>query len=265
VERGKPDVVPALLAMAGDPGVDAIGLNVGVIHALWTLHGLGALDGSHAEATAVAVAGLKHRAAGVRRNAVQVLPQDAKSVEAILDAGLTRNPDAQVRLMSLLALADQPPTPAAGAAIVAALSDPTNAGDRWIPDAATSAAANNSESFLKALRTLIGAVRIRSRSVWFRTACPTSTGNAPGGAFKPGRSARAVDGYGRSGGMRNPAAPSVRLHLLDEAVPHSARLDEHGVPPHRPRAGHALQTGGVTVPPSPAATGALRRRGKDRA
>src|SRR5262249_38781491 len=70
---------------------------------------------------------------------------------AILDAGLTRDSDAQVRLMSLLALADQTPTPAAGEAIVAALSDSANASDRWIPDAATSAAANNSETFLKAL------------------------------------------------------------------------------------------------------------------
>jgi putative membrane-bound dehydrogenase-like protein len=151
VERGKQDVLPALLTLARDPSVDAIGLNVGVIHALWTLHGLGVLDGSHPEATAVAVTALKHRAAGVRRNAVQVLPRDAKSVAAILDAGLIKDADAQVRLMSLLALADQPPTPAAGEALVAALSDPTNANDRWIPDAATSAAANNSETFLKAL------------------------------------------------------------------------------------------------------------------
>jgi putative heme-binding domain-containing protein len=154
VERGKQDVVPALLALARDPSVDAIGLNVGVIHALWTLHGLGALDGSHAEATAVAVAALKHHAAGVRRNSVQVLPRDVKSVAAILDAGLTRDADAQVRLMSLLALADQPPTPAAGEAIVAVLRDPTNSSDRWIPDAATSAAATNSETFLKALSAL---------------------------------------------------------------------------------------------------------------
>jgi putative membrane-bound dehydrogenase-like protein len=151
VERGKQDVVPALLEMAHDPGVDAVGLNVGVIHALWTLHGLGVLDGSNAEATSVAVAALKHRAAGVRRNAMQVLPHDARSVMDILEAGLIGDADAQVRLMSLLALADQPPAPAAAEAIVAALCDPANARDRWIPDAATSAAANNSENFLKAL------------------------------------------------------------------------------------------------------------------
>jgi putative heme-binding domain-containing protein len=164
VERGQQDVVPALLAMARDPGVDVIGLNVGVIHALWTLHGLGALDGSNAEATAVAVAALRHQAAGVRRNAVQVLPQDAGSVAAILEAGLTRDTDAQVRLMSLLALADRPPTPAAGEAIVAALCDPTNARDRWIPDAATSAAANNSEHFLKAVSALFPEDGIKSKA-----------------------------------------------------------------------------------------------------
>jgi putative membrane-bound dehydrogenase-like protein len=151
VERGEKDVLPALLEIARDPSVDAIGLNVGVIHALWTMHGLGALDGTNEEATTAAVAALKHASAGVRRNAVQVLPRSAKSVAAILDARVLRDPDAQVRLMALLALADQPATPAAGEAVVASLSDPVDASDRWIPDAATSAAAKNAEHFLRAL------------------------------------------------------------------------------------------------------------------
>jgi putative membrane-bound dehydrogenase-like protein len=151
VERGKQDVLPALFKLAKDESVDEIGLNVGAIHALWTMHGLGALDGKNAEASAVAVAALKHPSAGVRRNAVQVLPRDEKSVAAILAAGLTRDQDPQVRLMALLALADQPATMESGKAVVAALVDPQNAGDKWIPDAATAAAAKNSESFLKAL------------------------------------------------------------------------------------------------------------------
>ncbi|HEY8504759.1 MAG TPA: HEAT repeat domain-containing protein, partial [Gemmataceae bacterium] len=151
VERGERDVVPALVKLARDKGVDAIGLNVGAIHALWTMHGLGALDGSDAEATAVAVAALKHPSAGVRRNAVQVLPRNEESVAAVLKAGLLADPDPQVRLMALLALADLPPNPEAGKAVVDALADPVNASDRWIPDAATSAAANNAEHFLRGL------------------------------------------------------------------------------------------------------------------
>src|SRR5262249_61508330 len=56
-----------------------------------------------------------------------------------------------VRLLPLLALADQPAGEKAGAAIVDALSGPENANDRWIPDAATSAAAKNAEPFLRSL------------------------------------------------------------------------------------------------------------------
>jgi hypothetical protein len=151
VERGKTDVVPALLKLAADLSSDEIGLNAGVTHALWTLHGLGVLNGSHPQATKVAYAALKHLSAGVRRNAVQVLPRNAASVDAVLAADLINDPDPQVRLMSLLALADLPATSKAGAAIATALIDPANANDRWIPDAATSAAANNAVSFLRGL------------------------------------------------------------------------------------------------------------------
>jgi uncharacterized protein len=151
VERGNKDVLPALFSLARDTKVDEVGLNVGAIHALWTIHGLGALDGSNPEAASVAVAALKHPSAGVRRNAVQVLPSDDKAVAAIVAAGVTRDPDAQVRLMAMLALADRAATPDAGRAIADALAVAENANDRWIPDAATAAAAKNSDGFLRAV------------------------------------------------------------------------------------------------------------------
>jgi putative membrane-bound dehydrogenase-like protein len=151
VERGSQDVLPALYALVGDSKVDPIGLNVGAIHALWTIRGLGALDGKNPEATQVAVRALKHPSAGVRRNAVQVLPNNAASVTALLDAGLVNDADAQVRLMALLALADRPASAAAGGTVLAALANPLDSKDRWITDAATCAAAKNSEYFLEAL------------------------------------------------------------------------------------------------------------------
>ena len=151
VERGKKDVLPALIEIAGDGGVDDIGLNAGVTHALWTMHGLGALDGSNDKATGAAVAALKHKSPGVRRNAVQVLPRGAASVKAILDSGVLKDADAQVRLMALLALADMPPSEEAGRAIVEVLTTDTDALDRWLLDAATSAAATHDLPFLKAV------------------------------------------------------------------------------------------------------------------
>ncbi len=44
VERGATDVTAPLLALLADESVDAIGLNVGAIHALHALHGLGVMD-----------------------------------------------------------------------------------------------------------------------------------------------------------------------------------------------------------------------------
>src|SRR5690606_10773454 len=74
VERGQTDVVPALLKLVADQSVDSIGLNTAAIHALWTLHGLGVIQDTHNEVRPVVVAALKHPSAGVRRNALQVLP-----------------------------------------------------------------------------------------------------------------------------------------------------------------------------------------------
>jgi putative membrane-bound dehydrogenase-like protein len=162
VERGKRDVVPALVALARDRGVDAINLNPAAIHALWTLHGLGVLDGSRAEATAAAVAGLRHRSAGVRRNAALALPRVADSVAALVRAGALRDKDPQVRLAALLALAEMPPTPGAGEAIGAALGEPATLRDRWLTDAATCAAAAHADGFLAACLAQQGTTPVRS-------------------------------------------------------------------------------------------------------
>jgi putative membrane-bound dehydrogenase-like protein len=152
VERGKRDVVPALVELVRDKSVDEIGLNAGIIHALWTLHGLRALDGSHPAATAAAVAALKHQSAGVRRNAALVLPAKETSVRAIRDAGLLQDPEPQVRLAALLALADMPHSPfAAGAVGSAVTGNEAMLQDPVLRDAATSAAASHDAEFLRAL------------------------------------------------------------------------------------------------------------------
>jgi len=151
VERGGLDVVPALRELAADQSVDAIGLNPGAIHALWTLKGLGALDGRDAESFGEAAEALGHPSPGVRRNALLTLPRDEKAAERILAAGSLSDPDAQVRLAALLALADSPTDADAARDLAAALVDGLGAGDRWLTDAATSAAAAHAEPFLKAL------------------------------------------------------------------------------------------------------------------
>ena len=154
VERGKSDVLPTLFALVKDHRVDEIGLNTAAIHALWTIHGLGAFDGSNFQAEEIAVAALQHPSAGVRRNAVQVLPRTVDSTESIVSADLLNDSDAQVRLAAMLALADLPPTQSAGAALVQAATDAKTQGDRWLGDAVVAAAATNDNSFLKSAAQL---------------------------------------------------------------------------------------------------------------
>ena len=148
VEAKATEVIPQLIKLIEDPSTDEIGLNVGAIHALWTLKGIGALDGSHEKANAAVAKALSHPSAGVRRNALQVLPNSKSSTAAVLAANLLKDRDAQVRLAAFLALSDLPESNESGKAISDSIVHPLNAFDRWIPDAATSAAANNAVGFL---------------------------------------------------------------------------------------------------------------------
>ncbi|MGE3818150.1 MAG: PVC-type heme-binding CxxCH protein [Isosphaeraceae bacterium] len=147
VERGETDVAPSLVALVRDTSVDEIGLNPAAIHALWTLQGLNALnDGEGRDA---AIAALRHPSAGVRRNAARVLPEGPSRVGEILSAGLLNDPDPQVKLAALLAIATSPPSNDAGRALASMVLQGLGDGDRWLADAATSAAAAHASAFLE--------------------------------------------------------------------------------------------------------------------
>lgn len=149
VERGRKDVVPALIELTRDQSMDEIGFNAGATHALWALHGLNAIDADPA-ALEAATAALKHPSAAVRRNAAMVLPRTVASVTAILNGGLLTDKDGQVRLAAMLALAESPDVPAAGAGLRSMLAAQMGALDRWSADAAKMAATNQAKGFLAA-------------------------------------------------------------------------------------------------------------------
>ena len=145
VERGQTDVVPRLVEMTKNQTVDATGLCAVAVHALWTLEGLGAVSKE------VSAAALAHPSPAVRRAAVMTLPRNADAAQTLIQAGLLNDPAPQVRLASLLALADMPAADAAGPAVGGLLGDQATLADRWLPDAATAAAAGHAVSFLKAV------------------------------------------------------------------------------------------------------------------
>lgn len=151
IERGKLDVVPELIKLVEDENVDAIGMNPGAMHALWTLHGLGALDGMNAQATAALAKALKHESNGVVRNALLVLPRSKEGMAMLRKFQIPihhLNEDGQIRLAALLTLAEMPLDHEAGHMIAVVLCEKANYEDRWIADACTSAAAAHDLPFL---------------------------------------------------------------------------------------------------------------------
>jgi len=145
VERQRDDVTSKLLELIADTQVDEIGLNVGAIHALWTLHGLGLLTDASSEYFLAVAHALSHPASGVRRNAVMVLPNAPESLHAMLAAETLRDSDPQVVLASLLALADMQCTDA-GQVIAQTLRSLPD--DPYLIEAVTSAAAMHALTFL---------------------------------------------------------------------------------------------------------------------
>ena len=85
VQGKKYNAIPSLINLTKKKNVDGIGSNPAVIHALWSLHGLGQLDGSNDEAISAVKTALYHPSAMVRKNAVQVLPNTNESAQLLSD------------------------------------------------------------------------------------------------------------------------------------------------------------------------------------
>jgi hypothetical protein len=166
VERGNRDVVPALVRLASDHSVDELGLNPGALHALWTLHGLGAIP-SDPTAVAAARGALTHPAASLRRAALMILPRDQRLVDDIFAAGILpdrtspwrvdytvatsilQDADAHVRLEALLVLSEVAGSPRAAAALADVITAAENARDPWIPDGVAIAGVKQGAEFLQ--------------------------------------------------------------------------------------------------------------------
>src|SRR5439155_19206629 len=135
VERGQKDVAPQLIALARNKKVDELGLNPAAVHALWTLSGLGMIDGSAGGATAVAVEALLHPSAGVRKAALQTLLANAATLKALREAGLLQDLDPFTRLAAVLMLVELRPSDEVGALLYQMAKTPVVDKDEWLSQA----------------------------------------------------------------------------------------------------------------------------------
>ncbi|MEO5995847.1 MAG: PVC-type heme-binding CxxCH protein [Chitinophagaceae bacterium] len=150
VESKNQAAIPGLFKIISNNKVDEIGLNSPAVHALWTLQGLGALNGSNAEAMQVVIQALKHPAAAVRKAAVQVMSANQQGADAIEAGNLLNDPNLNVRMSAIMAMAAMPPSVKIGELIYAATQNAENAKDEWIPKALLAAAITHEEGFLAA-------------------------------------------------------------------------------------------------------------------
>jgi len=142
VERGNKDVVPELLKLIEDKSVDGIGLNVGAIHAIWTLNGLQAFENKILEPGVEAA--VKHPSAAVRANAALAI---GKWLGSITDQ-LAGDSDPRVSLAGLLAVSDSERSEDGRDMYWRLFKEPRLTSDRWLFDASVAAASKHATAFL---------------------------------------------------------------------------------------------------------------------
>lgn len=148
VERGQNDVVAALVELCADQAKDSTDNNPAVVHALWTLRGLGAMEHPQSPAFQAAVDALTHPASGVRRNAALVLPPTDEAVDALIGSGVLADAEEQVILSALLALSDMPESVQAGQRLAELAGNSWLMSDRHLKDGLICAAAKHGSFFL---------------------------------------------------------------------------------------------------------------------
>jgi putative membrane-bound dehydrogenase-like protein len=125
VDNRKADAVDSLkkLVTANDKSVTAI-------HALWALHGLGALD------DATHRAALQSSDPALRRNAIRALGSDQRSQTLFHGAGCVSDAEPHTRLAALVKLAEFPTTPEIATLVKRLSLDPQIRSDEWLNEAA---------------------------------------------------------------------------------------------------------------------------------
>jgi uncharacterized protein len=202
-DRSVATVVPQLLELVKDQSVDEIGLNPGAIHALWTLHGLGAID---KETVAIA---LKHPSASVRKTAVQVMPTNAETASTLLQLNMLNDEDPLVALNTLLVLTEVPSTPIVQQAILARMEKATGTNeinDRWMPEAFAVAMNANGGQLMK---TYLKKISMNS---------PATQPAAPMNHDMHHQPAKPEAKLG-GGGPSAPAAPMVTMAVVSSTQP----------------------------------------------
>lgn len=149
VETKNKEVLKGLYDIIADQKVDEVGLNGPAVNAIWVLEGLGELSGENKDAIAALEKALKHPSAGVRKNALRVMPRSPESLKAIIDSDLLNDPDLHTRKYAFLAISEMPFSEDAAKALVASADAADNGTDAYLPQAIFAAVLSHPTEFAK--------------------------------------------------------------------------------------------------------------------
>ena len=135
VEQGDESVLQSLIKLLENTSVDELDLNGAAVHALWTMHGLDILKGDNQAANEAAIAALKHPAAGVRKAAVQVLPETDWAGTAIYRSGVLKDSAPHTQLAALLRVSEMPTNLEIGTELYELSKSTQIAQDLWLSQA----------------------------------------------------------------------------------------------------------------------------------
>ena len=125
VEGKKKQLAPALRQVVIQSPAD-----VGAVHALWSLQGLGELDAATHQAA------LLSADEALRRNAIRALGVDEAAQKLFFGSGVVAAKDPATRLAAFVKLADLPSTPEVQTLVRQLATDPAVKADEWLNEAA---------------------------------------------------------------------------------------------------------------------------------
>ncbi len=133
VEENRIQLIPQLVQLAGDmTKTDGNGLNAPALHALWTLDGLGALDGKYQAAEEAVVNALKSDSYAVKRAALTLLPNSQEGSGLLARSQLLSDTDPQLRLAAILRASELPESGELYAEMQKVSKNMDNASDKWL-------------------------------------------------------------------------------------------------------------------------------------
>lgn len=152
VQEDRQDAIPALRGiLQGEANIDAIGLDVASIHAIWSLQGFGAFSMDNEADRPVIEKALAHSAAGTRKNALKALMESPTEANLAAAADQLNDNDARSRLWALLAVGLQQPSAKTGELLLTHRTELP--ADEWLAETFVLAALRHDEHYWAALNS----------------------------------------------------------------------------------------------------------------